>query len=216
MDDSLIAALDLAIASGRDFHGLPLVQLRAALRQDSSGGRDCQYTGSWCSRNWCKQRNECQALAAPQERKRKALASRAEPGAPINAAKQSITTETSREVSAGSPGPASAAPDEFLASDVNYRRGLAEGLEEAAKVCDEEWIRTSSLCRSSCAGDLARSIRAKIKPAKGEEICERCKGSGETKGMTYGRGPDDYEIDTPCPACNGTGIKPRTDEGEGK
>jgi hypothetical protein len=40
MDDrlTLVAALDLAIASGRDFHGLPLAQLRAALRQDSSGG----------------------------------------------------------------------------------------------------------------------------------------------------------------------------------
>jgi hypothetical protein len=38
-----------------------------------------------------------------------------------------------------------------------------------------------------------------------ERICPRCKGSGEAKGMTYGHGPDDYEIDIPCPDCNGTG-----------
>src|SRR5258706_10092725 len=33
----------------------------------------------------------------------------------------------------------------------------------------------------------------------GEQICPHCKGSGEGKWMTYGQGPDDYEIDIPCP-----------------
>jgi hypothetical protein len=33
-------------------------------------------------------------------------------------------------------------------------------LDEAARVCDAEWIGTGSLCRSKCAGDLAKAIRA--------------------------------------------------------
>jgi hypothetical protein len=38
-------------------------------------------------------------------------------------------------------------------------------IEECAKVCDAEWQGTSSLCRSKCAGDLARSLRGlKEKP----------------------------------------------------
>lgn len=41
--------------------------------------------------------------------------------------------------------------------------GYAFAIEEAAKVCDAEWQGTSSLCRSKCAGDLAKRIRALLK-----------------------------------------------------
>jgi hypothetical protein len=53
---------------------------------------------------------------------------------------------------------------------------------------------------------------ALARPETQELICERCKGSGETTAMTHGLGPDDYEVDISCPACNGTGVAPETQE----
>ncbi len=46
-------------------------------------------------------------------------------------------------------------------------------------------------------------------PARVEEvICPACKGSGEGTAMTYGRGPDDYEVPCECSACGGSGVQP--------
>jgi len=41
------------------------------------------------------------------------------------------------------------------------------------------------------------------------EVCPRCRGSGEVKAMTQGNGPDDYEIDVDCPQCLGIGLVKR-------
>jgi hypothetical protein len=57
-----------------------------------------------------------------------------------------------------------------------------------------------------------RQIIAALRRGHESEVCPRCKGSGEAKGMTYGHGPDDYEIDVPCPDCNGTGERPPSGE----
>lgn len=53
----------------------------------------------------------------------------------------------------------------------------ANVIEECARVCDAEWQGTSSLCRSKCAGDLAKAIRAIDAPspvsASGERSDDR-------------------------------------------
>lgn len=46
-------------------------------------------------------------------------------------------------------------------------------LESAAKVCDDEWIHAGSLCRSKCAGDLARAIRSMKSPLYAEPRTHR-------------------------------------------
>ncbi len=58
----------------------------------------------------------------------------------------------------GSLRPEPAAP--FQSTEQALAAARNEALEEAAKVCDAEWQGTSSLCRSKCAGDLAKAIRA--------------------------------------------------------
>lgn len=38
-----------------------------------------------------------------------------------------------------------------------------------------------------------------------DDVCSFCAGSGVVTGMTSHLGPDDYEFDTDCEACHGTG-----------
>jgi hypothetical protein len=50
-------------------------------------------------------------------------------------------------------------------------------------------------------GSLVAAARAILGVAAAGGPCPRCGGSETVTGLSYGRGPDDYEVDYPCPEC---------------
>jgi hypothetical protein len=68
-------------------------------------------------------------------------------------------------------------------------------------------------------GGLANLVRRDCKTAQpeapAEPVCPACNGEGSVQAMTSHLGPDDYEYDESCIACNGTGSPDLKDALEG-
>mgnify|MGYP001619541186 CR=1 FL=1 len=57
-----------------------------------------------------------------------------------------------------------------------------------------------------CTALAAQGTQKAEAVAAGEALCPACDGSGTIRAMTSHLGPDDYEYDEQCAACNGSGL----------
>jgi hypothetical protein len=188
MDDrlTLVAALDLAIASGRDFHGLPLAQLRAALRQDSSGGVGTAQELMRCLEQLSDggpfdlTDSPKSFMAQVQElvRDTRSVISHAVPHESRSAEPGASQTEyqwkPQHESSAATSEPSAdyaRGLDGRTTPMICYDQGYRAGLEDAAKVCDHEaegWRKEGRAQYGNVIAAAAVAIRAKIKPRETE------------------------------------------------
>jgi hypothetical protein len=102
------------------------------------------------------------------------------------------------------PGIAGAGPDAY---NVDVPCHACGGTGDAAPVArPARCQRCGGSLQATGRSDMTGECTCAAQPvALTDEACSKCHGEGTVRSMTTGHGPDDYEFDEQCPACNGTG-----------